>query len=88
MSRCSFDIHVGDIVGSLIVGATLVMLRPNGNMDFEYLTQVLTDHQISYMHTVPSLLMSFFTHVQQESVTSALKLMRSLCSSGELFAMR
>ena len=40
MARCSFDIHVQEIIGTLMVGATLVMLRPRGNIDFEYLSEV------------------------------------------------
>ncbi|CAF4447973.1 unnamed protein product, partial [Rotaria sp. Silwood2] len=38
MTPCSFDGHLEDIVGTLIVGGTLVMLRPHGHMDFEYLS--------------------------------------------------
>ena len=37
MARCSFDIHVQEILGTLMIGATLVMLHPRGNIDFEYL---------------------------------------------------
>ena len=28
MARCSFDIHVQEILGTLMIGATLVMLHP------------------------------------------------------------
>ncbi|CAF4473575.1 unnamed protein product, partial [Adineta steineri] len=37
MTRCSFDIHVQEILGTLMNGATLVMLHPRGTLDFEYL---------------------------------------------------
>ena len=30
MARCSFDVHVQDILGTLMIGATLIMLRPEG----------------------------------------------------------
>jgi non-ribosomal peptide synthetase component F len=83
MSRCSFDIHVQEIFGTLMIGATLVMLHPEGTVDLEYLTVVLGKKQITYMHTVPSLLHSFFTFVELYHNEDAVKYLRSLCSIGE-----
>ena len=83
MSRCSFDIHVQEILGSLIHGATLVMLRPGGTMEFDYLLTVIDGKQISYMHSVPSLLYQFFTYLQDNGHHQTIKCLRSLCSSGE-----
>jgi non-ribosomal peptide synthetase component F len=83
MARCSFDIHVKDIIGSLIVGASLVMLHPDGNMDFEYLAGVLKQKQIAYMQVVPTLLQSLFQFLKEKSLVSALEWLRSVCSSGE-----
>jgi len=83
ISRCSFDIHVQEIFGTLINGATLVMLHPRGTIDFEYLSQVLSEKQITYMHTVPSLIYSLFTFLQKYNNYKVLKHLRSLCSIGE-----
>ncbi|CAF1663903.1 unnamed protein product, partial [Adineta ricciae] len=83
MARCSFDVHVGDVIGTLIVGATLVMLHPDGHIDFEYLSQVLIDHQITYMEAVPTLLTSFFHYLEDNMCNSARRFLRSLCSGGE-----
>ena len=82
MSQCSFDIHVQEILGILISGATLVMLHPRGSIDFDYLSVVLHKKQITYMHTVPSLLHSFFTFVEQCNNKDAMKYLRTLCSIG------
>src|ERR1700722_8510747 len=84
MAACSFDIHVKDIIGTLIVGATLVMLHPNGNMNFYYLAKVLKEKQITYMQVVPSLLQSLFNFLKEESRVSVMKSFQSVCSSGEL----
>ncbi len=43
MGRCSFDIHVQEILGTLMVGGTVVMLHPRGNIDFDYLSVTLTE---------------------------------------------
>jgi non-ribosomal peptide synthetase component F len=86
MSRCSFDIHVQEMWGTLINGATLVMLHPRGTMDFEYLSGVLERKQITYMHSVPSLLYQFFTYIQEHNNQQATQRLRSLCSSGRCLA--
>jgi non-ribosomal peptide synthetase component F len=83
MARCSFDIHVEDIVGTLMAGATLVMLHPRGNIDFDYLSQVLQQKHISYMHSVPSLLHSFFIFVKEMNNLNNITTLGTLCSSGK-----
>ena len=83
MARCSFDIHVQEILGTLMTGATVVMLHPRGTIDFDYLSEVLDKKQITYMHTVPSLLYTFFNFIKECNNRNALKYLRSLCSIGE-----
>ncbi len=82
MSRCSFDIHVQDIIGTLIAGATLIMLHPKGNVEFEYLTSVFKDKKVTFMHTVPSLLNSFFNFLIMANRLYTITSLRSLCSIG------
>ncbi|CAF4322779.1 unnamed protein product, partial [Adineta steineri] len=53
MTRCSFDIHVQEILGTLLVGGTLIMLHSGGTIDFDYLSEILEKKQITYLHTVP-----------------------------------
>ncbi|CAF1545801.1 unnamed protein product, partial [Adineta steineri] len=88
MARCSFDNHLLSLVGTLIAGGTLIMLRPNGNMDLEYLAEVLNQKQITVMHCVPSLLNSLFTFIKENRHRSAVKWLRSLCSGGETLNMK
>ncbi|CAF1093076.1 unnamed protein product [Adineta steineri] len=83
MARCSFDNHLLSLVGTLVIGSTLVMLRPEGNMDLEYLARVLDQKQITVIHAVPSLLNSLFEFLRISKRTSAVKYLRSLCSGGE-----
>ena len=83
MCRCSFDIHVQEIMGSLLFGATLVMLHPHGTVDFDYLSSVLEHKNITYMHTVPSLLLNFFIYMQQNNNQRMTKHLRSIVSIGE-----
>ncbi|CAF1127442.1 unnamed protein product [Adineta steineri] len=87
MTRCSFDIHVQEILGILLIGGTLIMVHSGGTIDFDYLSETLQNKQITYLHTVPSLLHSFFTSVEQSNNQNVLKHLRSLCSSGEPFSV-
>lgn len=56
MASCTFDVHLQEVLGTLIVGGSLIMLRPNGNMDFRYAMNVMKEKQISYIQSVPAYL--------------------------------
>jgi amino acid adenylation domain-containing protein len=52
----SFDASVWEIFGPLIGGACLVLARPSGERDGNYLVRILTDKKITAIKLVPSLL--------------------------------
>ncbi|CAF3939589.1 unnamed protein product [Rotaria sp. Silwood1] len=83
MARCSFDIHVQEIIGILIIGGTLVMLCPRGNIDFEYLSMITQMKQITFFYTVPTLLQSFFNFITETQKSFTMKYLRSVCTGGE-----
>jgi non-ribosomal peptide synthetase component F len=82
ISRCTFDVHAQDIMGILIIGGSLIMLRPGGILDFEYLALVFKRKQITYIQTVPSLLRTFFTFLIETGNSTDVTWLRSLCTSG------
>jgi non-ribosomal peptide synthetase component F len=82
MARCSFDNHVQEIIGSLMIGATSIMLRPRGTVDFDYLAATMVNKQVSYMHSVPSLLRNLFTFLKETNNLYSVKCLRSLCTIG------
>ena len=83
MARCSFDNHIQEILGTLMIGATVIMIHPGGAIDFDYLSKILEKKQITYIHTVPSLLKNFFTFLEQYDNWNSVKYLRNLCSGGE-----
>ncbi len=85
MAECSFDDHLGDIFGTVMIGATLIMLRPRGLLDLEYLTQVLEEKQITCMTSVPSLFDSLFHFMEDCNKQKALEYMKSVSSGGMYF---
>src|ERR1700690_2115506 len=78
MSRCSFDIHVQDIIGSLVVGATLIMLHSNGLLDFEYLARTCKEKQITYIDSVPTVLNKFWKFLRSHGYPFHIQWLRSL----------
>ncbi|MFC9837237.1 amino acid adenylation domain-containing protein [Rhodococcus sp. NPDC127530] len=55
----TFDVSVWEVFLPLIVGAQLVVTRPGGHRDLEYLASVIRERRITMMHFVPSVLAAF-----------------------------
>ncbi|CAF1494992.1 unnamed protein product, partial [Adineta steineri] len=83
MARCSFDVHVHDILGSFMIGSSLIMLHPKGMMDFDYLAGVFEEKNITCFASVPTIINNFFTYLQQQNHHNAAQYLRSVCSGGE-----
>jgi amino acid adenylation domain-containing protein len=52
----SFDASVWEFYAPLLVGAQLVIARPGGHQDSDYLIQVIVEQQITTLQIVPTLL--------------------------------
>ncbi|WP_085679522.1 MULTISPECIES: non-ribosomal peptide synthetase [unclassified Pseudomonas] len=57
----SFDVSVWEFLWPLQTGARLVMARPGGHRDPEYLRQIIQDERITTLHFVPSMLDVFLS---------------------------
>ena len=55
----SFDVSVWELFWPLLKGAALVVARPEGHKDAEYLREVIETQAISIIHFVPSMLQEF-----------------------------
>jgi acyl-coenzyme A synthetase/AMP-(fatty) acid ligase len=55
----SFDVSVWEFFWPLLVGSTLVIARPGGHMDPEYLSQIIFREGVTVLHFVPSMLEVF-----------------------------
>ena len=83
IARCSFDVHVLDIMGTLLIGGTVVMLRPDGILDLDYFASILKKKQITFIAAVPSLLRIFFNFLLETRHLTQATYLRSVYSSGE-----
>ena len=80
MSQCSFDVHVFELLGCMVTGGTLVMLKPFGNMDMDYLSRTIADQRVTWAVLTPSViaLLVQFLHDNRECANR----LRSLCICG------
>ncbi len=77
----SFDVSVWEFFWPLLFGAELVIAEPGGHRDSGYLTQVITEHGITTLHFVPSMLQLFLEDPRASACTS---LKRVICSGEAL----
>ena len=73
---------MSEIMGSLFLSATIVMLHPYGHMDFMYFTFTLQKKQITYMLAVASFLNHLCDFIEYTN-NNSLSTMRSLSSTGQ-----
>jgi acyl-coenzyme A synthetase/AMP-(fatty) acid ligase len=66
LATSTFDAHVLEIVGPLILGATIVMLHPNGNLDFSYFYQSVQVKQVTHLVAVPTFLNHVFESIKKK----------------------
>ena len=78
----SFDVSVWEFFWPLMVGARLVMARPQGHKDPAYLGQLIRAAGITTLHFVPSMLQLFLTHPAAVQASSGLA--RVMCSGEAL----
>lgn len=77
----SFDVSVWEFFWPLMVGATIVMARPGGHKDNQYLVEAIKRYDVSTLHFVPSMLSLFLTSINLQTITS---LKRVICSGEAL----
>jgi amino acid adenylation domain-containing protein len=77
----SFDVSVWEFFWPLMMGATLVMARPEGHKDSAYLVQTIREQHISTLHFVPSMLQVFVREADLEHCTA---IQRLICSGETL----
>jgi amino acid adenylation domain-containing protein len=73
----SFDVSVWEFFWPLIAGARLVMARPEGHKDPNYLMDAINQYNITTLHFVPSMLQVFVDQVDAARCTSLARVIAS-----------
>ncbi|WP_405994732.1 non-ribosomal peptide synthase/polyketide synthase [Streptomyces sp. NBC_00986] len=77
----SFDVSVWEFFWPLIVGATLVIARPEGHRDPAYLAGLIREQDVTTVHFVPSMLQLF---LEEAAAADCTGLRRVMCSGEAL----
>ena len=77
----TFDVSVWEFFWPLMTGAELVVAKPGGHQDTEYLINLINEHNITTLHFVPSML-AIFLGDKNSSTCHSLK--RVICSGEAL----
>ncbi|MEL5298650.1 amino acid adenylation domain-containing protein [Serratia nevei] len=77
-----FDVSVWEFFWPLIVGARLVMAKPEGHKDPDYLSRAIEQYGVTTLHFVPSMLQSFLADGQ--AATRCGQVVRVMCSGEAL----
>lgn len=75
----SFDVSLGEIFGALTVGACLVVAKPEGHKDVDYLVDLINEENITHIHFVPSMLKQFLASPRVYEA----KTLKQVCCTGE-----
>lgn len=76
-----FDVSVWEFFWPLVTGAKLVLAKPDGHKDAQYLSQLITAERVTTLHFVPSMLDVF---LQSEVAENCSTLQRVFCSGEAL----
>jgi amino acid adenylation domain-containing protein/thioester reductase-like protein len=76
-----FDVSVWEFFWPLLAGARLVIARPGGHKDADYLVRFIADQRVSVVHFVPSMLQVF---LQAEGLHRCGSLRHVICSGEAL----
>lgn len=79
-----FDVSVWEFFWPLMYGASLVVAKPGGHQDPEYLADLIAQRGVTTLHFVPSMLSQFLAHLEQGAQTALTSLRRVICSGEEL----
>ncbi len=79
----SFDVSVWEFFWPLLTGARLVLARPGGERDSEYLVETIRAQQVTTVHFVPSLLQMLL----EDRGLAGCKSLRQVFCSGEVLTL-
>jgi amino acid adenylation domain-containing protein len=76
----TFDVSVWELFWPLLVGARLVLARPEGHRDPTYLVRLIAEQGVTTLHFVPAMLSTF---LEEPGVAASCRSVRRVICSGE-----
>lgn len=76
----TFDVSVPEFFAPLLAGATMVIARPHGHMDSDYLARLIEERGVTDIHFVPAMLAVF---LEEKDLAARCRTLRRVTCSGE-----
>ncbi|CAF1462357.1 unnamed protein product, partial [Adineta steineri] len=83
VAACSWILHISEIMLPLVVGGTLVLLRPNGHLDMDYFSQALMQQQVTTITIGPGIIRALTSYLEKTQRLGTLKFLRNVITTGE-----
>ncbi|MEA5557996.1 amino acid adenylation domain-containing protein [Nodularia spumigena] len=80
----SFDVSVWEFFWTLLNGGCLVMAKPEGHQDTNYLLEIIEQQQITTLHFVPAMLGVF---LEEPNLTARCRSVKRVICSGEALSI-
>ncbi|MDC0764959.1 amino acid adenylation domain-containing protein [Brevibacillus sp. AG] len=78
-----FDVSVTELVLWFFTGSKLCFLAPHAEKDPELIVKTVAQHQITYIHFVPSMLSIFLDHLENVDCAEEIKTLQRVYTTGE-----
>jgi non-ribosomal peptide synthetase component F len=79
----TFNVHLLEIIGTLITGGQVILLHPNGNLNLNFFSETITHQQVTYLNIAPSLLPILIDYLRTTNNKECLKTLRSISFEGK-----
>lgn len=73
----TFDVSLWELFLPLMSGSQLIMAKPGGHKETEYLIDLINEHQVTHIHFVPSMLYLFLQGANQQKCSSLIRVLAS-----------
>ncbi|UJR34821.1 hypothetical protein I4U23_027602 [Adineta vaga] len=83
LSTCTWILQISEISLPLVVGGSVVLLRPGGHLDMSYLSKILINQQVTTMIIVPAIIRALIDFFEISQQFDTFKFVRNLCITGE-----
>ena len=83
VAACSWILHVSEILSALVVGGTLVLLRPNGHLDMAYFSETVLHQQATSITIGPGLIRTLTHYLETTQRFETFQFVRKLCVVGK-----
>jgi acyl-coenzyme A synthetase/AMP-(fatty) acid ligase len=83
VTTCSWILHLTEVALSLIVGGTLVLLRPGGHLDMAYFSKTLIYQQVTTLLIGPGIIRALTNYLEKNHLFETFSFVRNLCTAGD-----